>query len=216
MQDPETLKRVAAIYEVMAPVMDERMRRQWAAAEAQAYGWGGIRLVGAAIDMSANTIRKGISELAAREAEPEQQTSKRLRRKGGGRKQQTEVDEGLQNALEKLIDPATRGDPQSPLRWTCKSTTQLAKELTRQKHRVSASTVGRLLKAAGYSLQSNRKTKEGASHPDRNAQFEYINADDEGLSAARSTGDVGRHQKEGIGGGISQCWARVAAQGRAG
>lgn len=175
MQDPEALKRVASIYEAMASVMDERMRRQWAAAEAQAYGWGGVRLVGAAIHMSANTIRKGMSELAVREAEPEQETNKRLRRQGGGRKQQIAVDVGLQSALEKLIDPATRGDPQSPLRWTCKSTTQLAKELTRQKHPVSASTVGRLLKASGYSLQSNRKTKEGASHPDRNEQFEYIN-----------------------------------------
>jgi Rhodopirellula transposase DDE domain len=175
MQDPQAMKRVAAIYEALAPVMDERMRRQWAAAEAQAYGWGGARLVSAAIHMSANTIRKGMSELTAQEAEPDLGTNSGLRRKGGGRKQQTEVDAGLQNALEKLIDPATRGDPQSPLRWTCKSTTHLAKELTRQKHRVSASTVGRLLKASGYSLQSNRKTREGASHPDRNEQFEYIN-----------------------------------------
>jgi hypothetical protein len=119
MQDAEAVKRVGAIYEALMPVMDERMRRQWVAAEAQAYGWGGVRLVGAAIHMSANTNGKGIRERATREADQEPQ-SNRLRREGGGRKKQIEVDAGLQAALEKLIDPATRGDPQSPLRWTCK------------------------------------------------------------------------------------------------
>src|SRR3990170_1256525 len=154
--------------------MDERMRRQWAAAEAQAYGWGGIQAVSTAIGMSATTIRRGLGELSERQADPGVAVSGRIRREGGGRKWQTELDPGLSSALERLIEPATRGDPESPLRWTCKSTPQLAVELTSQGHPVSASTVWRLLNAAGYSLQSNRKTKEGADHPDRNEQFEYI------------------------------------------
>src|ERR1700693_1871653 len=175
MQDSQAVERLESIYKSLRPVMDERMRRQWGAAEAQAYGWGGMRAVSSSTGMSPNTLRKGLHELWARETDPHGHASARLRTAGGGRKRQTEVDAGLQAALERLIDPATRGDPQSPLRWTCKSTPHLASELSQQGHPVSASTVGRLLKAAGYSLQSNRKTKEGADHPDRNAQFEHIN-----------------------------------------
>ena len=126
--------------------------------------------------MSPNTIAKGLVELRAQEENPEAPIDSRLRAPGAGRKRCTEADGNLATSLEHLVDPVTRGDPQSPLRWTCKSTTQLAGELTRQGHPVSPSTVGRLLKAAGYSLQSNRKTKEGGAHPDRNAQFEHINA----------------------------------------
>src|SRR4028119_122481 len=159
-----------------APLLDERRRRQWAAAEAQAYGWGGVRAVSRAIGMSPNTIVKGLAELAARRKDPEPPVETRLRVEGGGRLRATEADPGLAESLERLVDPATRGDPMSPLRWTCKSTAQLAGELTRQGHPVSPRTVGRLLKADGYSLQSNRKTKEGGNHPDRNAQFEHINA----------------------------------------
>jgi hypothetical protein len=99
-----------------------------------------------------------------------------LRRKGAGRKKRTDTDPELRHALESLVEPTTRGDPESALRWTCKSTTRLAQELTRQRHPVSPRTVGRLLNESGYSLQGNRKTLEGASHPDRNAQFEYLNA----------------------------------------
>lgn len=176
MPNATAIKRIETVYQALKPLLDERMRRQWAAAEAKAYGWGGIQAVSKAIGMSMTTIRKGLSELSEREANPGRKITERVRKEGGGRKQQTELDPGLQTALERLIEPATRGDPQSPLRWTCKSTPRLAAELTRQGHPVSASTVGRLLLAAGYSLQSNRKTKEGASHPDRNAQFEYINA----------------------------------------
>ena len=176
MHDPAAIKRMEAVYGTLALMLDERTRRQWAAAEAKAYGWGGIRAVSLANGMSANTIRKGLEELAKREADPHAALSERIRNPGGGRKRQTMLDPGLEAALEKLIDPATRGDPQSPLRWTCKSTTRLAGELTDQGHPVSASTVGRLLLAADYSLQGNRKTKEGADHPDRDAQFEYINA----------------------------------------
>ena len=176
MQDATAIQRIESIFAAVAPLMDERMRRQWAAAEAKSYGWGGVRAVSVAIGMSPNTIRKGLAELAVREAAPSAPIETRLRRKGGGRKRCTESDPELLTALEWLVDPSTRGDPQSPLRWTCKSTTQLAEELTRQGHSTSPSTVGRLLRAAGYSLQSNRKTKEGSSHPDRNAQFEHINA----------------------------------------
>jgi hypothetical protein len=175
MQDVETLRRLESVYQSLRRVMDERMRRQWAAAEAQAYGWGGIRSVSRSIGMSPNTIAKGLLELSARERDPSLAITIRLRKEGGGRKRQTDNDSGLLTALESLIDPATRGDPQSPLRWTCKSTTRLAIELSTNGHPVSASTIGRLLIADGYSLQSNRKTKEGTSHPDRDAQFEHIN-----------------------------------------
>ena len=152
------------------------MRRQWAASEAAAYGWGGIQAVSQATGMSPTTIRRGLTELRARRASPSVVVSGRIRQPGGGRKRQTDADPGLMNTLEALVDPATRGDPKSPLRWTCKSTRTLARELTAQGHPVSCTTVGRLLRQAGYSLQGNRKTKEGDSHPDRNAQFEHISA----------------------------------------
>jgi transposase len=174
MKDLAAIKRLENVYDQLLPLMDERMRRQWAAAEAHAYGWGGIQAVSTAIGMSATTIRRGLGELSEREAHPGVAVSERIRRVGGGRKWQTELDPGLASALERLLEPATRGDPESPLRWTCKSTAHLAGELTAQGHPVSASTVWRLLNAAGYSLQSNRKTKEGAEHPDRNEQFEFI------------------------------------------
>ena len=176
MQDTTVIQRIESRYTALAPLLDERMRRQWAAAEAQAYGWGGLRAVSRAIGMSPNTIVKGLAELAARRDDPKAPVETRLRIAGGGRLRATDADSGLAGALERLVDPATRGDPMSPLRWTCKSTAQLAGELTRQGHPVSPRTVGRLLKADGYSLQSNRKTKEGGNHPDRDAQFEHINA----------------------------------------
>jgi hypothetical protein len=154
--------------------MDERMRRQWAAAEARELGWGGVTAVARATGLSRVTITAGLRELnqPARERAAD---AARVRRPGGGRKRLTETDPALRAALEDLIEPVTRGDPESPLRWTCKSTRRLAEELTRQKHPVSPRTVARLLQEAEYSLQSNRKTREGTSHPDRNAQFEYLN-----------------------------------------
>jgi len=176
MQDAAAIQRIESRYAALASLMDERMRRQWAAAEAKSYGWGGIRAVSRATGMAPNTIAKGLAELEARKADPEAPCEKRLRKPGAGRKPATEADPELAAALERLVDPVTRGDPQSPLRWTCKSTAQLAGELTKQGHAVSPRTVGRLLKAAGYSLKSNRKTQEGKDHPDRNAQFEHINA----------------------------------------
>ena len=125
--------------------------------------------------MSRNTIRKGMAELEARRKKPKAVVQARLRREGGGRKSLAESDPGLLEALQYLVEPMSRGDPESALRWTCKSTARLAQELTRQAHPIGAWTVGALLRADGYSLQSNRKTKEGATHPDRNAQFEHIN-----------------------------------------
>ena len=175
MQDAAAIRGIESRYATLSSLMDERVRRQWAAAEAKSYGWGGVRAVSCATGLSRNTIAKGLAELAARESNPTAPRPNRLRGTGAGRKRVTDADPQLAAALERLVDPVTRGDPQSPLRWTCKSTTQLARELTRQGHPVSPRTVGRLLKASGYSLQSNRKTKEGADHPDRNAQFEHIN-----------------------------------------
>ena len=175
MQDAATIQRIESRYADLSSVMDERMRRQWAAAEAKSYGWGGVRAVSRATGLSPNTISKGLAELESRAADPTVPRPSRLRQSGAGRKRATDADPELAAALELLVDPVTRGDPQSPLRWTCKSTTQLAHELARQGHPVSPRTVGRLLKASGYSLQGNRKTKEGAGHPDRNAQFEHIN-----------------------------------------
>jgi Rhodopirellula transposase DDE domain len=174
MRDATSSERIAGKYVSLSPLMDERMRRQWAASEARAYGWGGVSAVSAAIGMSPNTIRRGLAELAERQASPEVPVDARIRRAGGGRKSLTASDPELLAALELLVDPATRGDPESPLRWTCKSTTQLSNTLTRQGHPLSPRSVGRLLNEAGYSLQSNRKTLEGSSHPDRDQQFEHI------------------------------------------
>ena len=175
MPDTTTIDRVRQKYVALSPVMDERMRRQWAAAEASALGWGGVTAVAAATGLARNTIAVGLCELGHRQAHPDEPVCLRIRAPGGGRKPLTETDPGLTRALDAPVDPATRGHPESPLCWTCKSTSNLAEELQRQGHPVTDRTVATLLKRAGYSLQSNRKTKEGSSHPDRNAQFEYIN-----------------------------------------
>jgi transposase len=158
----------------LGAVMDERTRRLWAAAEAMTLGHGGITVVAAATGLSRTTVQAGITELTAR-PQREAEGGRRIRRLGGGRKRLTAKDRRLVQVLETLVEPTVRGDPQSPLRWTCKSTRRLADELERRGHPVSDRTVGRLLQELGYSLQANRKTREGASHPDRNAQFEYIN-----------------------------------------
>jgi hypothetical protein len=176
MQDAAVIQGIVSRFRDFAPLMDDRVRRQWAASEALAYGWGGIQAVSHATGMSPTTIRRGTAELRARRASPRDMAPQRVRRPGGGRKRRVDGDPGLVNGLEALVDPTTRGDPESPLRWTSKSTRTLARKLTAQGHRVSCTTVGRLLREAGYSLQGNRKTKEGDSHPDRNAQFERINA----------------------------------------
>ena len=174
--DAAVVERVRRKFAALEPVLDERARRQWAAAEALELGWGGISTVAEATGMSRVTISHGIGEVKARQGSAGEQAATRIRRPGGGRKPLTETDPELMQALESLVDPVTRGDPMSPLRWTCKSTYKLSEELQRQKHPVGPRTVASLLRQAGYSLQANRKTREGKQHPDRNAQFEYINA----------------------------------------
>ena len=169
------VERIRVKYLALSPVMDERVRRHWAATEAMALGWGGVSAVAVATGLARNTVAAGVRELTQRGDQADVTVDVRLRRPGGGRKPITEVDPQVLHALEDLVNPVTRGHPESPLRWTCKSTAKLAEELARQNHPVTDRTVARLLKQAGYSLQANRKTREGSSHPDRNAQFEYIN-----------------------------------------
>ena len=150
--------------------LDERGRRRWAAMEARSLGRGGVTAVSRATGISERTIRNGIRELD----DPDPVAFDRQRRPGGGRSSREHEQPGLLAALERLVEPDSRGDPQSPLRWTCKSTRQLAQTLQEQNFEVSYRKVGQLLKAQGYSLQSNRKTREGSQHRDRNAQFEHV------------------------------------------
>jgi hypothetical protein len=152
--------------------MDERVRRLWAATEALALGYGGVTAVAQATGLARNTIAVGIAQLR----DPGHPDDGRIRRPGAGRTPLTESDPGLLEALDRLIDPVSRGDPTSPLRWTCKSTANLADELTAQGHPISPRSVAHLLHEMGYSLQSNRKVREGARHPDRDGQFRHIGA----------------------------------------
>jgi len=175
MQNPTT-QAIAAKFVILRPLLDERARRLWAAVEARAIGRGGISCVAEATGLSRVTIRAGLQELVLPGTAPgPRTTSERLRRPGGGRKPRGMRDPHLVHALETLVDPVTRGDPMSLLRWTCKSAAQLAAALQAQGHPVSERTVNRLLHDLGYSLQSNRKTLEGRAHPDRDAQFQSIN-----------------------------------------
>ena len=172
MQDAEVIERIRRKFQALDPVMDERMRRHWAASEARELSWGGVSWVAKATGLSRTTIAAGIAELKTQTGDIE--PNPRIRRPGAGRKPLDHHDPGLWAALDALVEPATRGDPETPLRWTCKSTRRLAEELGRQKHPISPGTVANRLRDLGYSLQANRKTREGKSHPDRNAQFEYI------------------------------------------
>lgn len=161
-------------YRAIQSELDERARRWWAASESLSLGHGGVALVARATGLAESTIRFGKRELASKTTLPKKLVRRPIRRPGGGRKSLTTNDKTLLAALESLVEPLSRGDPMSPLRWTCKSTRKLAAELNRQGHPVSHSKVGQLLVELDYSLQSTRKTREGSSHPDRNAQFEYI------------------------------------------
>lgn len=166
--DVETLHRK---YTALEPELTERSRRLWAATEARALGHGGIALVERATGVSRSTISRGLRELESGEVlGPE-----RTRRRGGGRKRATEKDPTLLPDLESLVEPTASGDPDSPLRWTSKSVRKLADELTTMGHEVSHKLVADLLHELRYSLQANRKTREGSHHPDRDAQFGYIN-----------------------------------------
>lgn len=163
-------------YEALAPVMDERVCRLWAAAEAQSLGQGGAAIVHQATGISGRRIWEGKKELAEIKKQDISHDLKyrRIRRSGGGRKRLTEKDLTLLRDLELLINPATRGSPESQLCWTTKSVRHLADELRTRGHKVSSDTVDRLLHQLGYSLQAPRKEEEGANHPDRDAQFRYI------------------------------------------
>ena len=175
--DPARIDEIRSRYADLAPVMDERVTRLWAAGEAKSLGHGGIAAVTAATGILAKRIRYGIRDLAEMQRSPpdEPPRQQRVRRPGAGRKLLTETDSTLVPDLESLIDPSTRGDPESPLRWTCKSVRKLTEELRVTGHKVGAQKVSELLEL-GYSLQGTRKTREGSAHPDRNAQFEHINA----------------------------------------
>lgn len=163
----ELRKKLAGVW----PLLDERTRRLLAANEARALGRCGVSAVSRACGLSRKAISKGIKEIEAGTA----LAPGRVRQPGGGRRKITEHDPCLMGAMERMIDPETRGDPESPLRWTCKSTRSLAAQLSRQRHPISHTKVAQLLHDLGYSLQSNRKTEEGEDHPDRDAQFRYIN-----------------------------------------
>ncbi len=161
---------IAQKWEMLSPHLNERQRRLWAGVEARAFGRGGIAAVARATGMSRSTVGNALAEL-----DGGAEVSERVRRPGAGRKPLVDHDPELLVALDDLVEPTARGDPMSPLRWTAKSVRRLADELTRQGHPVSASKVGQLLRAMGYSLQAPVKENEGAQHPDRDAQFTHIN-----------------------------------------
>jgi hypothetical protein len=167
----EAEERIRTKYEALGPSLNEMSRRIWAATEAQALGYGGVSMVARATGISRNSIIAGQRDIVNGTRLPEG----RVRRSGGGRKANAEHQPDLRTELEKLVEPLTRGDPESPLRWTIKSTRRLAEELARKGYKAGARLIASLLKGIGYSLQGNRKTLEGKQHPDRNAQFEYIN-----------------------------------------
>ena len=158
-------------FDVLTRVLDERTRRLVAAAEASAIGHGGVTLVAQASGLSRGTVIRGIAEL---KTAPKPACGQRIRRKGAGRKRTVDQDVTLKRDLEALVEPVTRGHPETPLRWTCKSVRQLAAELQRMGHQTSHRMVAELLHQMDYSLQANRKTVEGSSHPDRDAQFQHI------------------------------------------
>ena len=184
-------------YQALVAVMDERARRLVLAAEALAIGRGGQTAVARATGVAPQTIRRGMHELG----QPEQPVATgRVRRAGGGRKRTVVHDPSLRDDLERLVEPTARGDPESPLRWTCKSVRKLAEELRRQGHQTSPRMVWELLHSLGYSLQGNRKTLEGSAHPDRNAQFEHLNrAVAEQLQSAGPVVSVDTKKKELVG-----------------
>ncbi|MDG6026758.1 MAG: ISAzo13 family transposase [Candidatus Brocadia sp.] len=176
-------------------LLDERSRRLMAASEACSLGYGGVSKVSRACGLSRKAIAKGMREISVGDTR-----HGRIRRAGAGRKKITVRDPKLLASLEELIEPETRGDPESPLRWICKSTRTLADQLTRKKHPVSHEKVGQLLRDQNYSLQSNRKTEEGEDHPDRDAQFRHINAEvKRALSAGRPVISVDTKKKELLG-----------------
>lgn len=182
-------------YNQLRDYLNEKSRRLWAATEAKSLGWGGIGLVSQATGLSYPTIRKGIKELSDGKSDPS-----RLRKHGGGRKLIVEKDKNVERILDKLICPYTKGDPENPLRWTSKSTYKLSAALKEASCEVSPSSVGRILKSQGYSLQANRKEYEGGIHQDRNTQFEFINDKvKQFISEGKAAISVDTKKKENIG-----------------
>ena len=170
MQNAQVIDGLELKFNALVGDLDERGRRRWAATEAMALGYGGITAVSLATGLSDRTIRNGIEELHSDTPLP----SGRQRRNGGGRKPLESSQHDLIDAIDRLVEPTERGDPQSPLRWTCKSLSNLQRELVWQGYRVGRTKISNILRSLGYSLQGNRKTREGTDHPDRNAQFEHI------------------------------------------
>jgi len=168
MNEMDDIKKIKNTYAILSPHLNEKAKRLWAACQARDFGWGGISAVSNATGLSRVTIHLGLSDLESPSG------GNRIRKEGGGRKRITEKFPNLLHEVESLIEPLTRGDPESPLRWTCKSTRKLADELSKKKYVVTQRTVCDLLDELGYSLQSNRKTREGSQHPDRDEQFEFI------------------------------------------
>ena len=162
-------------FRTLAPFLDERMRRLVAASESKAIGYGGVSVVARATGVSRRAITEGMKELKEPKKRKVRLEETRIRRRGAGRKRTVDKDSSLLEDLDRLVDPVTRGDPESPLRWTCKSVRRLAEELQHEGHAVSYQTVAELLHALDYSLQANQKTLEGNQHADRDEQFEYIN-----------------------------------------
>jgi transposase len=199
MRDEEAIKRR---FELVTRELNERTRRLVAASEAMAIGWGGVCAVSRATGLSRKAISHGIKELqeGAGAGAGTGAGTGRIRRKGGGRKKTVSLDASLLGDLERLVEPLTRGDPESPLRWTCKSVRKLALQLREQGHQVSYQLVSELLHDLGYSLQANRKTREGGDHPDRDAQFEHVNAQAEAfLAAGEPVVSVDAKKKELVG-----------------
>ena len=183
-------------FEALAPVLDERGRRRFAAAEARTAGWGGVSAVARVTGIARSTIDRGLAELVAGETLEDD----RVRRPGGGRRPLRETDATLVDDLRSLVEPVTRGDPQSPLLWTCKSLRKLSSSLRDMGHKVGRTLVGELLHQLDYSLQANRKTREGSDHPDRDAQFHYINDRvKEALAAGEPAISVDTKKKELVG-----------------
>lgn len=172
----EIEKEIRARYINIEWALNEKLRRLFAANEAKVFGHGGITLAQKATGVARNSIKQGLKELSSKDKGLLPSPATRIRKVGGGRKASVKKDENLRVALENLVEPTTLGDPESPLRWTCKSLRQLESELRSQGFSVSHTSVGNLLKEMGYSLQGNQKTLEGSKHPDRNAQFEFINS----------------------------------------
>ena len=211
MIDKESLEKLQMRNAAILPQLDERQRRLFAAAEARAAGRGGIAVVSRVTRIAASTIGRGLKEIDEPQAPPD-----RVRRPEGGRKPLTETDPRLLDDLNALVDSDARGDPMSPLRWTCKSLRRLAGELRKLGHEISHTVVGELLKKLNFSLQANRKTREGADNPDRDAQFGVVNeAVKLALSENQPVISVDTKEK-GIGRRFQERRSRMAKAGRTG